>query len=216
MRTPEPVVGEFLFRPFIRLFQILRPCQSLSDHVGKIFQVRHDPVVVMPPRQNLFVRRSKWIFRRRRALLRPQHHAATHNHCPHHTRHKSIHATCFHRLRVLRPVRASFENIRFYARRTTSPVRFQPVLTSTKCARRRCASTRRQQNETRPHRHSRSRQNPPRLRNLLAPEKIRLQRRTRHRSRAPIPIPCQRRHHSRRPALDSPRANRRRTRRRPP
>src|ERR1700746_1966605 len=157
MRTPEPVVGEFLFRPFIRLFQILRPCQSLSDHVGKIFQVRHDPVVVMPPRQNLFVRRSKWIFRRRRALLRPQHHAATHNHCPHHNRHKSIHATCFHRLRVLRPVRASFET-------SDSTLDAPPVLHvsnlfshPTKCARRRWSSSRRQQNETRPHRHSRSR-----------------------------------------------------------
>src|SRR5579862_4881104 len=85
-----------------------------------------------------------------------------------------------------------------------------------KCAGRRSSPSRRQQNETRPHRHSRSRQNHPRLRNLLTPEKIRLQRRTRHRSRAPIPIPCQRRHHSRRPALDSPRPNRRRTRRRPP
>src|SRR6201987_1581259 len=78
-----------------------------------------------------------------------------------------------------------------------------------KCAGRRSSPSRRQQNETRPHRHSRSRQNHPRLRNLLASEKIRLQRRTRHRSRAPIPIPCQRRHHSRRPALDSPRPNRR-------
>src|SRR5580692_12735677 len=38
-----------------------------------------------------------------------------------------------------------------------------------KCAGRRSSPSRRQQNETRPHRHSRSRQNHPRLRNLLAP-----------------------------------------------
>ena len=131
VRIPEPIVGKFLFRPFIRLLQILRARQSLPDHVRKIFQVRHDLVVVMHLRQNLFVRSSKLIFRRRCALLRPQRYATPCNHHRHHNRHKSAAAKRFH-LRFLHPVRTSFENIRFYARRTTNPSRFQSVLTSHK------------------------------------------------------------------------------------
>ena len=69
MRIPQAVIREFLPRPVIRFFQVVRAGQARADHVRKIFQIRHDLVVVVNLGQDFVVRLGIRIFHRRCGLV---------------------------------------------------------------------------------------------------------------------------------------------------